>query len=246
MPVGDTSNFQDRLAQIRDRMAAACRRVGRPDDDVSLVAVAKTFAPEDVREAAAAGVHVFGENKVQEAAAKIPLCPSRLQWHLVGHLQTNKVRQAVSLFRMMHAVDSWRLLEAVDQACGQAGRQMPVLLEVNVSGERSKFGLPPADVPAMLARTQQLYHVSVVGLMTMPPFSPDAEASRPFFRKLRLLRDEWRVQTGIELPHLSMGMSNDFEVAIEECATWIRVGTALFGERRGRQWRPASGVIMDD
>lgn len=246
MPAEGMSTFQERLARIRERMADACRRAGRSPDDVSLVAVAKTFSPEDVREAVEAGICIFGENKVQEAAAKIPLCPSRLQWHLVGHLQTNKVRQAVTCFHMMHAVDSWRLLEAVNQACEQSGRQMPVLLEVNVSGERSKFGLSPADVPAILARTQQLYHVSVVGLMTMPPFNPAAEAARPFFRQLRLLRDEWRAQTGIELPHLSMGMSNDFEVAIEECATWVRVGTALFGERRGRQWRLAAGSLMDD
>lgn len=221
----------ERIAAIQGRISAACARAGREPGSVTLIAVSKTHPPEAIREAANAGLTVFGESRVQEARAKIPLCPSGLSWHLVGHLQTNKVKHAVQLFEVIHSVDSFRLLEAVDHACGEAGRRMDVLLEVNVSGEAVKFGLGPEAVPDVLKRANELMNVNVVGLMTMPPFAEDAEKARPHFRRLRELRDTWRAEYWFALDQLSMGMSGDFEVAIEEGATLVRVGTALFGER---------------
>ena len=222
---------------VQRRIEAACARAGRDPASVHLVAVSKTHGPDSIREANDCGLRIFGENKVQEAKAKIPLCAGNLSWHLVGHLQRNKVCDAVQLFERIHSVDSLRLLETIDAACDEAGRHMPVLLEVNVSGESSKYGLAPAAVPEILGAANRLMHVSIVGLMTMPPFAEEVEKARPYFRKLRELRDQWREALGIGLEELSMGMTHDFEVAIEEGATWIRVGTALFGER-GETWRP--------
>ncbi len=230
--------FQERLDAVNRRIAAACARSGRDPAGVKLIAVSKTHGPDSIREAADCGLRVFGENKVQEAKAKIPLCSGRLAWHMVGHLQRNKVRDAVRLFEMIHSIDSLKLLEAVDAACDEAGRNLCVLLEVNVSGESSKFGMTPESVPEVLEAANRLMHVNIVGLMTMPPFAADVEKARPHFRRLRDLRDQWRAATGVGLEELSMGMTHDFEVAIEEGATWIRVGTALFGER-GETWRPA-------
>jgi pyridoxal phosphate enzyme (YggS family) len=221
-----------RLEAVRERIRRACARSGRPPDEVSLLPVSKTVDPERIREAVAAGLTVFGESRVQEARQKIPLCPGHLAWHFVGHLQTNKVREAVRLFAMIHAVDSTRLLETVDAACRAAGRVLPVLLEVNVSGEGSKFGLAPEAVPEALRAARGLFGVEVLGLMTIPPLAEDTEHARPHFRRLRELRDRCRSETGVALPELSMGMSHDFEIAVEEGATWVRLGTALFGERK--------------
>lgn len=240
MAMEDT--FQGRLEQVTQKIGDACRRAGRDPAGVRLVAVAKTFGPDAVAEAAAAGVAIVGESKVQEARQKIPLCPSGIEWHMVGHLQTNKVKEAVRLFRMIHSVDSLRLLEAIDAACADAGVEMPVCLEVNVSGERSKFGMPPEQVYELIGQAGRLMRVSVVGLMTVPPFSPSQEDARPFFRKLRELRDELKKKTGFALDELSMGMSNDFEVAVEEGATLVRIGSLLFGERPKRQ-PPADNEI---
>lgn len=225
------SDLAQNLASVRRRIAEACGRCGRRPDEVILLAAAKKRSPEEVDEAADAGIAIIGENRVQEAGQKIPLCSGRLEWHMIGHLQTNKVRKAVQLFSMIHSVDSAKLLTAIDSECGAAGRTMPVCIEVNVSGESSKFGLPPDDVPALLEMSAGLMNVSVVGLMTVPPFTPDPEGARPFFRRLRGLREDWSAATGIELGELSIGMSNDFEVAIEEGATFVRLGTVLFGER---------------
>lgn len=225
------TTFQERVEQVRARIAAACARCGRSVEDVKLVAVSKTHPPEAVEAVAACGIMVFGENKVQEAKAKIPLCPSHLSWHLVGHLQTNKVKPAVELFDMIHSVDSARLLEAIDRACDAAGRRMKVLLEVNVSGESSKFGVKPEDVPALVRAAGPLPRIELLGLMTMPPFAEEVEKARPHFRALRALRDRCQQELGVPLPELSMGMTNDFEVAIEEGSTMVRVGTAIFGER---------------
>jgi PLP dependent protein len=227
-----SNSFQDNLNAIRVRMGAACRRAGRDAASVQLVAVSKMHGPSRIREAAECGVTVFGESKVQEAGVKIPLCPTRLSWHMVGHLQRNKAGAAVELFAVIHSVDSLRLLEAIDRAGDELGRTPAVLIEVNVSGEGSKFGLPPDQVPAVLEAASKLTHVTVAGLMTMPPFAEAPEKARPHFRRLRGLRDEWRAASGFPLADLSMGMSHDFEVAIEEGATWVRIGTALFGERR--------------
>lgn len=221
-----------RIEAVRQRIADACARAGRRADDVQLVAVSKTHPPETVTEAAACGLQLFGENKVQEAAAKIPRCPGHLFWHLVGHLQRNKVGPAVELFELIHSVDSLRLLETIDRACDAVGKTQKVLLEINVSGESSKFGLKPEDAPAVLEAANQLPRVEVRGLMTMPPFTEEIEKARPHFRRLRELRDGWEQSLGVRLPELSMGMSHDFEVAIGEGATIIRVGTALFGERQ--------------
>ena len=223
--------FQERLAAVQARMQKACERSGRRLDEVRLVAVSKTMGPEQVREAAEQGLALFGENKVQEAAAKIPECPGRLSWHMIGHLQRNKAALAVELFDMIHSVDSLRLLEAVDRASDEAGKIMPVLIEVNVSGERSKFGAPPEVAPELLAAADRLHHVQILGLMTLAPFFEDGERARPFFRRLRELRDQWRAESGRPLEELSMGMTGDFDVAIEEGATYVRVGTALFGSR---------------
>lgn len=225
------SGLAERLQAVRERMESACARAGRDPGGARLVAVSKTHGPDRVREAVECGLTVFGESKVQEAQAKIPQCPGRLSWHLVGHLQRNKAAVAAQLFDYIHSVDSARLLEAVDRASAEAGKVMPVLLEVNVSGESSKFGLAPADVPALLARANELDNVEVRGLMTMPPFTEDPAEARPWFRRLRELRDAWRGETGFALDELSMGMTHDLEIAIEDGATWVRVGTALFGER---------------
>jgi pyridoxal phosphate enzyme (YggS family) len=224
-------DLENRWAEINRRLDAACARVGREPDTVQVMAVSKTRQPDEIRDVAALGIETFGENKVQEARAKIPLCSGRLHWHLIGHLQSNKAREAVQLFEMIHAVDSLRLLEILDRAAGEEGRQLSVCLEVNVSGERSKFGMAPEAVLETLRGAERLFKVKVVGLMTIPPVAEDPEDARPFFRALRELRDRMQDQTGSPLPELSMGMSQDFEVAVEEGATWIRVGTLLFGPR---------------
>ncbi len=224
-------SFSDRLKNVEARIHAACKRAGRARDDVNLVAVSKGHGPERIREAANAGIIFLGESKVQEARAKIPESPGHLRWHLVGHLQTNKVKFAVHLFEAIHSVDSLKLLNAVNQGAEVAGVTMQLFLEVNVSGEVSKFGLTPEQVPELLEASTRLMHVDLVGLMTIPPFTEDPEKARPHFQRLRALRDQWRADTGIPLDELSMGMSHDLEVAIEEGATWVRVGTDLFGTR---------------
>jgi len=235
--------LEERLAEVRARMAAACGRVRRSPDEVRLVAVTKTFGPDTVDAAQRAGLGLFGENRVQEAAAKIAECGSA-EWHLVGHLQRNKVRPALELFSMFHAVDSVRLLEAIAETAAETGHQPRLLLEVNVSGEGSKFGFAPEALPEALDAAAQLGGPSVVGLMTVPPFSPDPEASRPYFRRLRELRDRCQDESGLDLPELSMGMSGDFEVAIEEGATYVRVGTALFGRRQ--TWARRQAATEDE
>ena len=229
------TELETRAADIRRRIELACGRAGRDPSDVRLMAVSKTQTPEAVAEVAALGIESFGENKVQEARGKIPLCPGRLHWHLIGHLQSNKAREAVRLFEMIHAVDSLRLLEAIDRFAAEEGLKIPVCLEVNVSGERSKFGMAPDMVPSVLEAANRLHAVKVVGLMTIPPIAENPEESRPYFRALREVRDRMRLATGLELPDLSMGMSHDFDVAIEEGATWIRVGTLLFGPRKRKE-----------
>lgn len=228
-------SIAERIEKVESRIAAACKRAGRARDEVTLIAISKTHPPESVCDAARAGLMIFGENKVQEAGAKIPECPGNLTWHLVGHLQRNKAGFAVELFDLIHSVDSLRLLEAVNRAADEAGKTQKVLLEVNVSGEGTKFGLKPEDVPGVLAAANGFPRVEIRGLMTMPPFLEDLEKVRPYFRKLRELRDAWQKATGISLPELSMGMSHDFEIAIEEGAHWVRVGTAIFGERAKRE-----------
>ena len=221
----------ENLEAVRARVAAACLRAGRAADAVRLLAVSKTYGPEAVRAAAACGQAMFGENRVQEAAAKIPECPGHLQWHLIGHLQGNKTAQAARLFDWVHSVDSAKILEALDRHAGEAGRRLEVLVQVNASGERSKSGLAPEAVREVLERSNALKHVEVRGFMTIPPLTEDPEAARPHFRALRALRDQWAAELGMDLAELSMGMTHDLEVAIEEGSTFVRVGTGIFGAR---------------
>lgn len=228
----------ENLAAVRKRIAAACERAGRPAESVRLLAVSKTCGPEAVRAAAACGQVLFGENRVQEAAAKIPECPGQVQWHLIGHLQSNKAALAARLFDWVHSVDSPKLLETLDRQAGTAGRRLDVLVQVNVSGERSKSGLAPEGVVEVLELGNRLPHVQVRGLMTIPPLAEDAEKARPFFRELRERRDGWAAETGADLAELSMGMTHDMDVAIEEGATIVRVGTGIFGARA----TPAKGT----
>ncbi|MCF7848994.1 MAG: YggS family pyridoxal phosphate-dependent enzyme [Kiritimatiellales bacterium] len=220
--------FADRLEKVRRRITDACEQAGRPADSVKLLAVSKTRPPEAVREAVECGLTLFGENRVQEAQNKIPLCPDHLEWHLIGHLQSNKAKVAVKFFKMIHSIDSLHLLEAVES---HAATTLPILLQVNVSGEAAKFGMKPEEVAGVIDAANQMRHVEVHGLMTIPPFSPDPEKTREHFSNLRKLRDRLQDETGTPLPELSMGMSHDLEVAIEEGSTWVRIGTDLFGSR---------------
>ena len=219
------------IEQIRERIAAACRRAGRNAGDVLLLGVTKTVLPEMVDIAVAAGLTVFGENKVQEAQAKIPAVTGRARWHFIGHLQTNKARAAVALFDVIQSVDSIKLAGELDKWAAHDGKTQPVLLEINIAGEASKYGLRPEDVPATLVKINQFTHLEVRGLMAIPPAGIDQEQTRPFFRQLRTLRDQFG------LPELSMGMSHDFEIAIEEGATIVRIGTAIFGGRKKHEFQ---------
>jgi pyridoxal phosphate enzyme (YggS family) len=223
------------LEQVQSRIAAACGRAGREAASVTMLAVTKTQPPEVVQEAARLGLNVFGESKVQEAKAKIPACPSRLRWHMIGHLQSNKVREAVHLFEMIQSVDSLSLAEEINRRADQAAKTLSILLEVNIVGEASKFGYKPAQLLLDLAALNALPRLEIHGLMTIPPWSPVPEKSRATFARLRQLRQECEQRLGAPLPHLSMGMSDDFEVAIEEGATMVRIGTSLFGERARTQ-----------
>jgi PLP dependent protein len=224
-------DLEANLKAVQQRIEAACARAGREPGSVSLVAVSKTQPPEIVCAAAALGLSLFGENKVQEAKAKIPACPGRLRWHLVGHLQSNKCRDAVGLFEMVQSVDSLHLAEELNKRADQAARTLPVLLEVNAVGEASKFGYRPEQLLAELVRINALPRLEIHGLMTVPPWAPEPEKVRPVFRQMRELKARCEQVLGAPLPHLSMGMTGDFEVAIEEGATMVRIGTALFGER---------------
>ncbi len=218
-------------ALIQTRIAAAARRARRNADEIQLIAVTKTFGPDVVADALAAGLTIFGENKVQEAAWKIPECPNRAQWQLIGHLQRNKARHAVELFSTIHSVDSDRLLNALAEAAQASGNRPEIYLEINTSGEPGKYGLPPQSAHTLAERAMSLPSLTLTGLMTMAPFTPTPEETRPCFARLRQLRDTLERDLGLPLPHLSMGMSGDFEIAIEEGATDIRIGTALFGHR---------------
>ena len=219
------------LESIRRRIEAACARAGRPESSVTLLAVTKGQPPALVSEAAQLGLTVFGENKVQEAKAKIPLCPGRLRWHMIGHLQTNKCRDAVDLFEMVQGVDSLHVAEELNKRADQAARMLPILLEVNIVGEASKFGYPPERLLAELAQLNSLNRLEIHGLMTVPPWAAEPERVRPIFRQLRELKSQCEQQLGAPLAQLSMGMTGDFEIAIEEGATMVRLGTALFGPR---------------
>lgn len=219
------------LNAVRERLSTACRRGGRDPSSVTLVAVSKGQPPDVVKAAAAAGLTLFGENKVQEAKAKIPLCPGRLRWHMIGHLQTNKCRDAVHFFELIQSVDSLALAQEIHKWADKAAKTLPVLLEVNLAGDAAKFGFRPDRLLAELESINALSRIEIQGLMTMAPWTPDPEKARPIFRQLRELKERCEQALGASLLHLSMGMTGDFEAAIEEGATMVRIGTALFGSR---------------
>lgn len=248
--MSDADDFQNgddilrKVAEARARIGSACAKARRSPDEVEIVAITKTHGPDVVRDAWNAGLRRFGENRVQEAAWKIPEAPPGPEWHLVGHLQRNKVPHALALFPVIEAVDSERLLDAIVHAAKLSGNRPEILFEVNISGEASKFGLRPEAVDPLLEKALGTPEVTVAGLMTMAPFQPDPEKTRPVFAGLRELRDRLERDFGIGLPRLSMGMSNDFEVAVEEGATWVRLGTCLFGQRP--KWKPVFENSFDD
>ena len=227
----------ENVEQIRRRIADAARRARRDAADISLMAVTKTVAPERIREAYLAGLRVFGENRVQEFAGKEESLRDLhdAEWHMIGHLQTNKAGKALELFDSVDSVDSLRLAQKLNAAAQAAGDKLPVLLEVNIGGEAAKSGINPdsAELDQLLSAAEELDHIQISGLMTVPPFSEDAEEARPYFRRLRELRDQLneRELRAVSLHSLSMGMSHDFEVAIEEGSTCVRIGTAIFGSR---------------
>lgn len=215
-------------------MDRAAKRAGRDPEEIKLVTVSKTVEPARIREAIEAGVTILGENYVQEARRKIEEIGHGIQWHMIGHLQANKAKYAVTLFDYVHSIDGISLAREIDRRAAQKGRRVRALVEVNLSGEISKFGIPPEDVMELIQQVAPLKHIAIEGLMTMPPYFDDPERARPYFVELRELRDRVRVEEieGVRMDELSMGMSGDFEAAIEEGATMIRVGTAIFGERR--------------
>jgi PLP dependent protein len=220
------------IKQIRGRIAAAAQRAGRLADDILLVAVTKTVGPERIEQALTEGLTTFGENKVQEAKQKIPLLSGRAHWHMIGHLQTNKTRDAIELFELIHSVDSVKLAAEINKWAERAGKTQRILLEVNLSGESGKYGLTPEAVDETIEQIAVLPRIEVEGFMTVPPHAEDVERVRPCFQQLRMLREAAVRRHGLSLAHLSMGMTNDFEVAIEEGATIVRIGTAIFGERK--------------
>ncbi len=227
-------SIADRLTEVRSRIARAARSAGRDPSSVTLVAVSKTFPVTAVREAFGAGQRDFGENRVQEALQKIgALTDLDIRWHLLGHLQTNKARKAAPAFAWIQSVDSVELLQKLDISAADAGVSPELLIQVDLAREATKFGIPPADVPRLFDTAAGCRACRVVGLMTLPPAPETPEDARPWFRQLRDLRDGWLASgvPGAMLRDLSMGMSGDFEVAVEEGATLVRVGTAIFGDR---------------
>jgi len=222
----------DNISALLKRISHACIRAGRNPDEAYLVAVTKTVGIDEVREAFDAGLRVFGENRVQEAADKIRHFKEYpgITWHFIGTLQKNKARKAVELFNVIESVDSMELLEKIDTCAGQMGKVQGIFIQVKLSGEESKHGIMVENLSHLVQRAEELDNVKLEGLMTIPPYYDDADKVRPYFRRLREIRDELQ-NTGHGVEGLSMGMSNDFEVAIEEGATHVRIGTAIFGER---------------
>ncbi len=219
------------IEHVREEMARAAEESGRGPDDVLLIAVSKKQDAEKVRAAWESGQETFGESRVQEARAKIPLLPAALRWHFIGHLQKNKIRHALPLFELFHSVDSLALAQDVERIASEEGVRPRVLLEVNVAGEGSKLGFSPEQIRAQMEELLQLGRLEIEGLMTIPPFAAEAEEARPHFVRLRELRDALEREFAVKLPQLSMGMSNDYAIAIAEGATIVRVGTAIFGGR---------------
>jgi len=231
------AEIAENLDRVREQIARAAAKACRAADDIELVTITKTHPAEKVREAIEAGQKLFGESRVQEARAKIPELPSNLRWHFVGHLQKNKIRLALPLFELIHSVDSLALAKNMNRIAEEEGLHPRVVLEVNVAGEGSKFGFKPETLRAEMESLLALSRLSIEGLMCIPPLAEEAEGSRKHFADLRQLRDALEKEFDLKLPQLSMGMTNDFPVAIEEGATLVRVGTAIFGERSKKQKR---------
>lgn len=219
------------LELVLARIAQALKKSGRHSGDVQLIAASKKQDAEKVRAVYEAGQPIFGESRVQEARAKIPLLPSAVRWHFIGHLQKNKIRHALPLFELFHSIDSRALADEVERIAEEGGVRPRVLLEVNLAGEGSKIGFAPEELRVEMEAMLSLTRVSIEGLMTIPPLAPEEEQSRGYFVSLRELRDQLEREFDVRLPHLSMGMSNDYAIAIEEGATLVRVGTAIFGKR---------------
>ena len=228
-------DIAENLERVRKQIGEAAANADRAVAEIQLVAITKTHPADKVREAVDAGLTLFGESRVQEARAKIPELPSNLRWHFVGHLQKNKIRHALALFELFHGVDSLALAQEINRTAAEAGMHPRVLLEVNVASEGSKFGFKPGGLRAEMETVLALPRLSIEGLMCIPPLGEEAEASRKFFVQLRELRNSLEKEFDIKLPHLSMGMTQDFWIAVEEGATLVRVGTAIFGERSKRQ-----------
>ena len=226
------SSVAENLERVREQIARAASKAGRGVDEIDLVAISKTHDAAKVREAIEAGQNLFGESRVQEARIKIPELPSNLRWHFVGHLQKNKIRHALPLFEMIHSVDSLELAQEMNRIAEEEGLHPRVLLEVNVADEGSKFGFQPDKLRAEMESLLAFSRLSILGLMTIPPLAEDAEASRKYFVALRELRDRLQTEFHVDLAQLSMGMTQDFAVAVEEGATLVRVGTAIFWERK--------------
>jgi pyridoxal phosphate enzyme (YggS family) len=226
--------ISDNINSVREKISRACARAGRSSSEVTLLAVGKTFPSSAVREAVRAGVADIGENYVQELLSKRrDLSGSDVRWHFIGHLQSNKVKNVAPWIHMIHAVDSTALAIEIDRRAAKAGRVIECLLEVNTTGEHTKFGVAPGEVTALVRSLASCDNISLGGLMTIGPFLPDPEGSRPMFRRLRELKDEIisLAQANVTMRHLSMGMTGDFEVAIDEGATLVRIGTGVFGPR---------------
>jgi PLP dependent protein len=230
-------SIAENIARVRERITAAAARVGRDPLSITLMAVSKTVDRERIRQASQAGIRIFGENRVQEFEEKFPDPEDRrdAEWHLIGHLQTNKAKKSAEMFDAIDSLDSLRLAQKLNHACEALGKVLPVLIEINVGGEASKSGMPldSPELEKLLQEMGKCEHLQVRGLMTVPPFTPNPEAGRPYFRLVRDLRDSiaLRKLPRIQMDTLSMGMSHDFEVAIEEGSTCVRIGTAIFGER---------------
>jgi hypothetical protein len=224
----------ENLERVRERIMQAAVKAGRSTSDIELVAITKTHPAERVRQALATGHTLFGESRVQEARAKIPELPSNLRWHFVGHLQKNKIRHALPLFELFHGVDSLALAQEMNRIAAEEGGHPSVLLEVNVAEEGSKFGFKDETIRAEMESLLALPRLSIEGLMCIPPLADEPEASRTFFVRLRELRDSLEKEFDLRLPCLSMGMTQDFWIAVEDGATLVRVGTAIFGERSKR------------
>ncbi len=227
--------LDERLQDIRDRINIACESSGRDPIEVTLLPVSKNHTADAIRELTYHGCRVFGENRVQEAKLKISTCPGNLEWHLIGHLQSNKCRDAVRFFNMIQSVDRMSIAEEINRHAQNAAKDIPVLLEVNVAGEASKHGFSPDALIEHLNAINELPRLEIHGLMTLAPWTPEPEKVRPIFRRLRGIKEECEQLLGAPLSHLSMGMSGDFEVAIEEGATMVRVGSAIFGTRSQKQ-----------